>query len=119
MLKIARRHGLQGWVCCQPDVSSGASLRGVQPEQGAKTKHNFGSEQENAGEGSVDRGGNKKTGGDGVNGNDTLASFNVEESGILCNDTEVVLSGETYAGDPITGFDTIDATECEFGHCHD
>jgi hypothetical protein len=55
---------------------------------------------------------------DGVNGKDTLAYFNVEESGILSNDTDVVLSGETYAGDPIAGFDTIDATECESGGCH-
>lgn len=55
---------------------------------------------------------------DGANGNDTLARFNVEETGILCNDTEVVLSGETYAGEPIAGFDTIDATECETGGCH-
>ena len=55
---------------------------------------------------------------DGINGNDTLASFKVEESGILCNDTEISLSGETYAGDPIAGVDTIDASECESGGCH-
>ena len=55
---------------------------------------------------------------DGLNGDDTRASFRVEESGIFCNDTEVSLTGETYAGDPITGVDSIDATECESGGCH-
>ena len=55
---------------------------------------------------------------DGLFGDDTVARFNVAETGILCNDTEVTLSGETYAGEPITGTDTIDATQCETGGCH-
>ena len=55
---------------------------------------------------------------DGLHGDDTTAKFPVEASGILCNDTEVTLSGETYAGQLITGTDAIDATQCETGGCH-
>jgi len=54
---------------------------------------------------------------DGLHGPDTVAKFRVPESGIQCNDTDVSLTGETYAGDIITGSDSIDATECETG-CH-
>jgi subtilisin family serine protease len=55
---------------------------------------------------------------DGLHGDDTVARFNVEETGIACNDTEVGLSGETYSGQLIVGTDTIDATQCEAGGCH-
>ena len=55
---------------------------------------------------------------DGLHGDDTTARFPVQQTGILCNDTEVTLSGETYAGQLITGTDTIDATQCESGGCH-
>jgi hypothetical protein len=55
---------------------------------------------------------------DGEYGADTTARFKVAESGIFCNDTEVALSGETYAGEAFTGIGTIDATECETGGCH-
>jgi hypothetical protein len=56
---------------------------------------------------------------DGLHGDDTVARFNVAETGILCNDTEVTLTGATYAGEPIAGTDTIDATQCETGGCHE
>jgi len=55
---------------------------------------------------------------DGLFGQDTVARFLVEETGIFCNDTEVTLTGETYAGEPFTGTDMIDASDCEVGGCH-
>jgi probable HAF family extracellular repeat protein len=55
---------------------------------------------------------------DGLHGDDTTLKFWMEDSGIFCNDTEVTMSGETYAGDSFTGTDTIDATDCVTGGCH-
>jgi len=55
---------------------------------------------------------------DGLYGDDTTLQFWTEETGILCDDTEVTLVGETYAGDAIQGSDTIDATDCVSGGCH-
>jgi len=55
---------------------------------------------------------------DGLFGPDSIAKFKVEEAGIFCDDTEVSLSGETYAGEPIVGIDAIDASECQSGGCH-
>jgi hypothetical protein len=55
---------------------------------------------------------------DGLFSDDTVAPFSVEESGIFCNDTVVMLSGSTYAGDGFAGSGTIDASDCEDGGCH-
>lgn len=55
---------------------------------------------------------------DGLYGDDSTLSFWTEETGIFCNDTEVRLIGETYAGDAIQGSDAIDASDCESGGCH-
>jgi len=55
---------------------------------------------------------------DDLHGVDMKLLFRVEESGIACEDTEVTLSGETYAGEQVTGTDTIDATQCEETGCH-
>jgi len=55
---------------------------------------------------------------DGEFGDDTRVRFKVPDAGIVCNDPDVSLSGETYAGEAITGFDLIDATDCEAGSCH-
>jgi hypothetical protein len=55
---------------------------------------------------------------DGLYGADTTVKFQVAQSGILCNDTEVSLAGETYAGEQFVGADVIDATACEAGGCH-
>jgi hypothetical protein len=55
---------------------------------------------------------------DGEFGPDTTVKFKVQEAGIFCNDNAVDLSGETYAGEPFTGTDSIDASECETGGCH-
>jgi hypothetical protein len=51
-------------------------------------------------------------------GDDTVAKFSMGQTGIFCNDTEVSLSGATYAGDAFAGTDSIDASECEDGGCH-
>ena len=55
---------------------------------------------------------------DGQHGIDMTARFRVEESGILCDDTEVTLTGKTFAGDSFAGTDMIVATECETDGCH-
>lgn len=55
---------------------------------------------------------------DGQFGRDATVRFAVAESGIVCNDTEVSLSGETYAGEQFVGSDLIDASACEGGGCH-
>jgi subtilisin family serine protease len=55
---------------------------------------------------------------DGQYGDDTTARFQVFQSGIVCNDTDVSLSGATYAGEQFIAEDAIDATECAEGGCH-
>jgi hypothetical protein len=55
---------------------------------------------------------------DNLFGNDTTVKFNVGAIGIFCGDTEVGLTGATFAGDAITGSDSIDASHCEEGGCH-
>jgi len=55
---------------------------------------------------------------DGASGYDVLGKFKVQEAGIFCNDTEVSLAGESLAGEPFAGIDSIDATACESGGCH-
>jgi hypothetical protein len=55
---------------------------------------------------------------DGLHGNDQTVQFFVAEIGIECNQTELRLSGTTYAGDPIAGSGPIDASDCVAGGCH-
>jgi hypothetical protein len=55
---------------------------------------------------------------DGQHGSDTTVSFQMAESGIVCNDTDVSLSGETYSGEHFIAEDMIDATQCDEGGCH-
>jgi len=55
---------------------------------------------------------------DGQFGSDTVARFNVQDSGIFCDDTEVTLTGATYSGDAFTATDSIDASSCQTGQCH-
>jgi len=55
---------------------------------------------------------------DGLFGPDFTVRYQVSESGIACNDTEVTLIGETYSGEAFTGTDAINATQCEAG-CHE
>lgn len=49
---------------------------------------------------------------------DIAFGFRTQETGIFCEDTEVSLTGMTYAGVEVTGTDVIDATDCEDGGCH-
>jgi hypothetical protein len=51
-------------------------------------------------------------------GDDMIAKFNVQEAGIFCDDTEVTLSGSTYAGEPFISTDNIDTSNCVSGGCH-
>ena len=55
---------------------------------------------------------------DGEHGDDTTVRFQVAGSGIVCNDTDVSLSGETYSGEQFIAEDAIDATQCAEGGCH-
>lgn len=55
---------------------------------------------------------------DGAFGPDATTRFLVEESGIFCDDTEVTLNGETYAGEAFSGTGSIDASDCQTGGCH-
>jgi lysophospholipase L1-like esterase len=49
---------------------------------------------------------------------DVVIGFRMEETGIQCEDTSVVLDGETYSGDVFKGTDFITTVECETGGCH-
>ena len=55
---------------------------------------------------------------DGAFGPDATTKFQVAESGIFCDDTEVTLTGETYSGEPFAGTGEIDASDCQTGGCH-
>jgi hypothetical protein len=44
--------------------------------------------------------------------------FDMQDTGIFCNDVEVSLTGETDLGEVIIGTDVIDATQCVTGGCH-
>jgi hypothetical protein len=55
---------------------------------------------------------------DGAFDVDLQAKFAMQNTGILCNDTEVSLTGETYSGVSFSGTDLLDATQCETGGCH-
>lgn len=55
---------------------------------------------------------------DGLHSDDSTLKFWTADTGIFCNDTEVTLSGETYAGEAFSGSDTIDASDCVDGGCH-
>jgi hypothetical protein len=50
---------------------------------------------------------------------DVAFGFRTQDTGIVCGDTEVLLNGETYAGDPFTATDFINTTDCDDGGgCH-
>lgn len=55
---------------------------------------------------------------DGEHGDDTTVRFQMAGSGIVCNDTDVSLSGETYSGEQFIAEDAIDATQCAEDGCH-
>jgi serine protease len=49
---------------------------------------------------------------------DAVFIFEASQSGILCGDEEVALSGQTYSGDAFIGVDSIVTVECEVAGCH-
>jgi probable HAF family extracellular repeat protein len=49
---------------------------------------------------------------------DALFTFGMQDSGVVCGDTEISLAGETYAGELIKATDTISTTDCEVASCH-
>jgi lysophospholipase L1-like esterase len=49
---------------------------------------------------------------------DALIGFNTQETGILCNDTDVRLFGETVTGEAFAGYSMIDASDCSVIACH-
>jgi lysophospholipase L1-like esterase len=49
---------------------------------------------------------------------DTVAIFDTQDTGVLCEDTEITLQGETLSGEPFIGTGQIVATDCANGVCH-
>ena len=43
---------------------------------------------------------------------DVVLHFNTQDTGILCDDTEVTLTGETFGGEAITGTDSVEIVKC-------
>jgi hypothetical protein len=55
---------------------------------------------------------------DGDSDNDLLVAFNSQEAAILCEDTKLTVTGETFAGDDFTATDTIVTPDCPTASCH-
>ena len=49
---------------------------------------------------------------------DISFAFNSTDTGIVCDDTSVELTGETYSGEPVSGTDSIETINCESTSCH-
>jgi hypothetical protein len=49
---------------------------------------------------------------------DAIFTFNTQESGILCEDTELRLTGKTYSGHQFSGLDSVSTIGCADGACH-
>ncbi len=49
---------------------------------------------------------------------DAAFVFQTQDTGIVCDDTEVSLSGQTFSGAAFEGIDLIVTTECESAGCH-
>ena len=49
---------------------------------------------------------------DGDGDMDLVLHFNTQETGIQCGDTEATLTGETFGGQAVTGFDAINTVNC-------
>jgi hypothetical protein len=43
---------------------------------------------------------------------DLLTHFRISETGIVCGDTQATLTGETFAGEPVSGSDVINTVNC-------
>jgi hypothetical protein len=55
---------------------------------------------------------------DGDTDTDLLVGFAIPDAGIVCEDTELTVTGETLAGDAFTGIDSITTINCATGSCH-
>ncbi len=55
---------------------------------------------------------------DGDAETDMVLGYWTQDTGIVCNDTEVSVVGGTLTGETFTGTDTIDATDCLGTGCH-
>ena len=55
---------------------------------------------------------------DGDSDSDVMFAFLTQDTGIFCGDTEATLTGETYAGEPFTGTDSVTTTDCVDTGCH-
>lgn len=55
---------------------------------------------------------------DGDGNSDAAFMFQMQATGIICEDTEVTLHGQTFGGVPFTGTDTITTQDCDAGGCH-
>ena len=50
--------------------------------------------------------------------NDIMVRFQMPETGTLCGDTSINISGSTYAGAELIGVDFITTIDCEGNSCH-
>jgi hypothetical protein len=59
---------------------------------------------------------------DGDGDTDTIYTFQMQDTGIFCGDTEVVMTAERYTGEPLriplVGMDAIQTEDCVAGGCH-
>jgi hypothetical protein len=55
---------------------------------------------------------------DGDSYDDMLVSFATQDTGIVCEDTNVSVYGESYTDQTFTGIDPIETIECETSGCH-
>jgi len=55
---------------------------------------------------------------DGDLDSDILLGFAIQDAGIICEDTELTVSGETTEGEEFFGVDSINTTNCETSSCH-
>ena len=55
---------------------------------------------------------------DGDTDTDLLVGFNIPAAGIVCDDTELTVTGETYAGEQFSGVDSITTIDCDTSSCH-
>lgn len=55
---------------------------------------------------------------DGDTDFDLVYTFNIQDTGIACEDASAELSAETYGAEPLNGTDSITTPECDDGGCH-
>jgi len=55
---------------------------------------------------------------DGDSDDDLLFGFAIPEAGIICEDEELTVTGETFDGEAFFGVDSINTTNCETSSCH-